>query len=204
MKNVLSVLVLLLGGCAGISRDVAPLSVYDFGQAERLAGQSGVAKTAGRLAVEVRAAPWLDTSAIDYRMDYDDALKRHQYASSRWVGTPATLLGQQLRQQLGVVSVNGGVATDCLLRVELQEFSHVFVSPKTSNGLLQAQVSLIDAKRRQIAALPVSIESPAATADAQGGVKALVLSGRELGMQLGAWLNRLDNANELKACTPGR
>jgi len=157
-----------------------------------------------RISLEVWAAPWLETTHIDFRLDYDDPLKRRQYADSRWAASPRTMVAQQLRRQLGFVDVNGGVAVDCLLRVELHEFSHVFGSVQESRGVLQGQFNLIDGKRRTVAVRPVSIEVVAAAENAQGGVWALVQSSREMGQELSTWLEQLERNGGLKSCGLGR
>ena len=204
---VLSALsVLSLGGCAGTVRGKAPVAVYDFGQPVRVGAGNAEAEKgglAGRLALDVRAAPWLDGTGIDYRLAYGDPLRRSQYADSRWAAQPALLLAQQLRRQIGFAAVDS-VAADCVLRVELQEFSQVFATPLASQGVLQGQVSLIDGKRRLIAGQALNIERPAPTPDAAGGVQALVAAGEELGKQLAAWLDRLDRDGGLKTCRPVR
>ena len=203
-KSLLLLLTVLLAGCATGSRNAAPPTVYDFGQPARPVTEGAAAKIGARIALEVWAVPWLDTTHIGYRLDYDDPLKRRQYADSRWAASPSTLVAQQLRRQLGFVGVNGGVAVDCLLRVELHEFSHVFGSVQESRGVLQGQFSLIDGKRRPVAVRPVGIEVAAATANAQGGIRALVQSSLETGQELAAWLDQLDKNNRLGGCSPGR
>ena len=198
--------VLSLGGCAGTVRGKAPVAVYDFGQPVRVGAGNAEAEKgglAGRLALDVRAAPWLDGTGIDYRLAYGDPLRRSQYADSRWAAQPALLLAQQLRRQIGSAAVDS-VAANCVLRVELQEFSQVFATPLASQGVLQGQVSLIDGKRRLIAGQALNIERPAPTPDAAGGVQALVAAGEELGKQLAAWLDRLDRDGGLKTCRPVR
>lgn len=204
MRIALLLVALLLGGCVGTGRQGAPANIYDFGPPDRAGVENGAARLAGRMALEVRAAPWLEGPHIDYRLAYGDPLKRLQYADSRWAAPPASMLAQQLRRQLGFAAVNSGIAAECVLRVELQEFSHVFSAPNASQGRLQGQVSLIDGKRRQIASRAISIESQAPSADAAGGVKALVQASLELGQQLAGWLDQRDRANDLKACGPGR
>jgi len=204
MRIAYLIFVLLLGGCAGTTRNNAPPNVYDFGQPDRAGVETSAARLVGRMALEVRSAPWLEGTYIDYRLAYGDPLKRLQYADSRWAAPPAALLAQLLRRQLGFAAVNSGIASDCLLRVELQEFSQVFSTPYTSRGLLQGQVSLIDGKRRQIASRAISIESPGSSADAAGGVKALVEASQELGQQLAGWLDQRERASDLAGCGAGR
>jgi len=191
---------LLLSGCIGGARNVPPALVYDFGlPAKPLVGEG----TWSRLALEVRSPPWFDSRNIDYRLAYEEPLRKREYAGSRWASNPGLLLAQQLRQQLGAVGAGGNVAADCLLRVELQEFSQVFDSPQKSRAVVQGNVSLIDVRRQLIAERHVAIENPAATPDANGGVKALVTASTELGQQLAEWLASLEKNDALKKCRRG-
>jgi cholesterol transport system auxiliary component len=201
---LLSAAFLALGGCAGMARDETPAAVYDFGQSAE-AGSAGLRADAlaGRLALEVTAAPWLDGQGIDYRLAYGDPLRRGQYADSRWAAPPALLLAQQLRRQIGFAAADS-VTAACVLRVELQEFSQVFTLPSASQGVLQGQISLIDGKRRLIAGRAVGIERSAREPDAAGGVQALVEASGELGRQIAGWLDRLESEGRLKGCVPGR
>jgi cholesterol transport system auxiliary component len=201
-----TLLALLLHGCAGVARNETPAAVYDFGQPAGAEAESAgfyADALAERLALEVGAAPWLDGQGIDYRLAYGDPLRRGQYADSRWAAPPAQLLAQQLRRQIGFAAA-GSVAAACVLRVELQEFSHVFTLPSTSQGVLYGQISLIDGKRRLIAGRAVGIERPAREPDAAGGVQALVEASGELGRQIAGWLDRLEQEGRLKSCAPRR
>ena len=199
MKNVLTLLLaLLVSACVGGgSRNASPSVVYDFGlPAMRLVGEDNWSG----LALEVRSPVWFESLNVDYRLAYDDPLRHREYALSRWAGPPRALLTQGLKQQLGTVNAGGSPAANCLLRVELQEFSQVLDSPQSSRGVLQASVSLIDAQGQVIQELQVAIERPAPTADAQGGVNALVAAGTELGQQLVDWLASLGNDNVIAGC----
>ena len=102
----------------------------------------------------------LDNPGIDYRLTYSTPLRRSQYVDSRWAAPPAQLLAQQLRRSTGLVAVDR-MAADCLLRIELREFSQVFTSPQTSHGVLSGQAELIDGQRRLIVSRPIDVEHPA-------------------------------------------
>ena len=181
----------LLAGCAASPSAVQP-TVYDFGlPVSALAGQGGTGAEAMNLAVDVDTPPWFDSPGIDYRLAYDDPLKRREYADSRWAANPGQLLTQRLRQQLGAPDA-AGAAEACTLRIELQEFSQVFDSPQHSRALLQATAILTDAMRRVIAERQFVAEKNAATPDARGGVGALVEAGNALGQQLADWLGALN------------
>jgi cholesterol transport system auxiliary component len=188
-----------LPGCVGTAHNEAPAAVYDFGlPAFSENAGAGADGPAGRLALDVRAAPWLGGPEIDYRLAYGDPLRRSQYANSRWAAPPALLLAQQLRLRIGFAAADG--VADCTLRVELQEFSHVFTAPQISHGALLGRIRLIDGKRRRLAGRAVDIERPAREADAAGGVQALVEAGEELARQLAAWLDRLEREGKLETC----
>jgi ABC-type uncharacterized transport system auxiliary subunit len=196
-RSCLAFLPLLLAACVGMPGNVPPVVIYDFGlPAKRLEGS----KTWPRLALEVRSPVWFDSLNIDYRLAYEDPLKQREYSGSRWAGAPARLLGQRLRQQFGMVGAPANGTVDCLLRVELLEFSQIFDAPQQSRGVLEASVSLIDAKRRLIDEQRVSIERNAETADAPGGVRALEAASLELGTRVAGWLDDLDQKAALKEC----
>jgi cholesterol transport system auxiliary component len=196
----------LLSACGSAPRST--VTVYDFGlPAARLAGAEGSSggssggSTGGvlGLALDVKAPAGFDALNLGYRLAYDDPLKQRDYASSRWAANPALLLAQHLRQQLGTVGANSGVAVECLLKVDLQAFSQVFAAPGQSHALLQAQVSLSH-KRQLLAERPFVIEQAAPSADANGGVKALVAASSQFGQQLSEWLMTLDKNARLKVC----
>ncbi len=189
--------VLLLCACVGGARNTAPASVYDFGLP---IAQLSMGGNWSRMAIEVKSPAWFDSLNVDYRLAYDDPLKQREYAGSRWAAAPGVLLSQRLRQQLGAASATGNTAVDCLLRVELQEFSQIFDLPQKSRGVLLGKVTLIDAKRQMVAERSVVIEKSAATPDAQGGVNALVSASTELGQQLGDWLVGLPGRENSNIC----
>ena len=197
MKIVFLLVAVSLAGCTGVLRNTRSVDIYDFGQPAQRIGDDP-ARQSLRLALEVKSVAALDSLHIDYRLAYDDPLKRRRYAESRWASAPAVLLQQSLRQQLGFVRENGGITADCLVYVEIQEFSHVFDSPQDSRGVLHGQFGLVDGKRRLLASQAVSIEQRASSPDAPGGVRALVQSSRELGRIVAGWLER--HGKELQAC----
>jgi cholesterol transport system auxiliary component len=199
-KVFLLLAALLLSACVGGARNEPPALVYDFGLPAK---QLVVEGTWSKLALEVRSPPWIDSRNIDFRLAYEEPLKKRKYAGSLWASSPGLMLAQLLRQQLGAVSAAGNVAANCLLRVEVQEFSQVFDSPQKSRAVVQGNVSLIDARRQLLAERHVAIEHPASTPDANGGVNALVSASSELGQQLTQWLASLEKNDALKSCRPG-
>lgn len=180
-------LVFVLSACVG-AKNIAPAVTYDFGVPVAVSPADARWAT---VALEVRSPLWLDSLGVSYRLAYDDPLKLRQYLDSRWVANPANLLAQRLRQQLGTSVISNGTAADCLLRVDIQEFSQVFDTRETSRGVIQADALLVDGKRRRLAERRFVLQQMATAPDARGGVGALVLAANELGEQLSRWLTEV-------------
>ena len=180
-------LVFVLSACVG-GKNIAPAVVYDFGLP--VAVSSADARWAA-VVLEVRSPPWFDSLGVNYRLAYDDPLKSRQYLDSRWVANPASLLAQRLRQQLGTSMMSSGAVADCLLRVDLQEFSQVFDTRESSRGVIQADALLVDGKRRRLGERRFILQQSATAPDARGGVGALVLVVNELGAEMSRWLAEL-------------
>ena len=197
MRIVPWLAVACLAGCAVNGGDRQAPAVYDFGLPTAAVAAS---LPSARLALEVVSPPWMEALGVDYRLSYDDPLKQREYAGSRWAGTPGTLLAQRLAQRLGLPGMAADTASDCRIRFELQEFSQVFDSPRESRGLLYGRVSLIDSRRQAIAEQTLRIEKPASTADASGGVRALVAATDELGDRLADWLVAQEKKGTLARC----
>ncbi|MCP5227106.1 ABC-type transport auxiliary lipoprotein family protein [Accumulibacter sp.] len=192
-----------LSACVGGLPKATQPEVYDFGlPTERLAGDAGWSN----LTLEVRAPYWFDSLRIAYRLLYDDPMKLRSYADSRWAGEPGLLLSQRLRQQLGLLGGGGRpAAPGCVLRLELQEFSQTFATPLYSRAVLQGTAAVLDLGQEIIAEQPIAIAQPAASADASGGVRALVAASEELGRRLADWLRALEKSGRLRNCpSPSR
>ena len=152
------------------------------------------------MAVEVRAPLWFDSLGIDYRLIYADAARLREYARARWAGPPAQLIQQRLMQQLGL-SMAGQTQTRCLLRVEITEFSQVFLSPDSSKGVLAGRALLFDRSRHQLAELDLSLEQSASSQDAMGGVRALTATVSQLARDLQVWEKSLVATGKAGSCS---
>lgn len=144
----------------------------------------------------------LDSQALLYRLAYADARQLRPYAQARWTMPPAQLFGQRLRERLGqqrpVFNVREGVALNRsqnarlpLLRLELQEFSQLFSAPGASVGLIRLQATLLEitpAGEKLVAQRTVTLQRPAPSADAVGGVHALTAAADAAIEELALWL----------------
>ena len=181
----------LLAGCsiAPQSRDGAS---YDFGLPRT--GKDAVLRLQHDLVVtEVSAPAWMDNPGIYYRLAYQDATRPQAYAHSRWVMPPAALFGRKLRASIAgankaaVFTPADNVRADHTLRLDLEEFSQVFDAPDTSRAVVRLRATLIR-NRGIVAQQDFSVERAAPSANAEGGVRALIAASDEAGGALIDWL----------------
>ena len=201
----------MLGGCALTDKPVRPM-VFDFGPGELSA--AATPPQGGTLAplalAELQAASALDSTAMVYRLSYDNVQQLRPYAQARWSMAPAQLVRQRLRAHLslqravlnpgeGVLSVGAATAGAAeagarLLRVELEEFSQVFESTTHSVGLVRLRATLVRptvAGEQLLAQREFTVQRPAPSADAAGGVRALTLATDAAVQELGRWLRQV-------------
>ena len=193
-----------LSGCALTRPSVRP-AVYDFGPGPLSAPAPARAASQAPLAVaEVETQTALDSTAVLYRLAYSDSQQLRPYALARWSMPPAQLLRQRLRDHLGqgrAVLTPGDVgladAPPPTLRVQLEEFSHLFESPDKSSGLVRLRVTLVQpgpAGERLIAQRSVVVQQAATSANAPGGVRALMTATDLAAQEISTWLDTLGPA----------
>jgi cholesterol transport system auxiliary component len=198
---------LVLSGCGALQPAARPV-VYDFGPgalqqapASRIGPLSPVALTG------VHAASALDSTAVLYRLTYSDAQQLRPYAQARWSMSPAELLRQRLREHLGqrraVLNPADGVLAAgpvLTLRIELDEFSHLFESADSSVGLVRLRATLGQAgvngggREQLVAQRSFVVQRPSTSQDAAGGVRALTTAADAAIVELDAWLEQTQRA----------
>jgi hypothetical protein len=151
------------------------------------------------VAVEVRAPLWMDSLGVNYRLAYSDASRLREYAQVRWAGPPAQMVQQRLIQQLAL-SASGQGRARCVLRIEISEFSQVFLAPESSKGLLQGKAYWLDSSRRQLAELSLNIEKAAGSQNSSGGIAALQADVGQLALDLQAWERQLQASGKITVC----
>lgn len=192
LRAVLLLSLALIAGCALGPNAREDAASYDFGL-PRTDKEASPRLRQDLVVAEVGAPAWMDNSAIHYRLAYQDPARPQAYARSRWVMSPAALLGQRLRANLARASAAGvfvpadGVRAAYTLRLELEEFSQVFDAPERSRALLRLRASLMR-KRDIVAQRSFDVERAAATPNAEGGVRALIAASDAAGDQLIDWL----------------
>lgn len=202
---------LALTGCAVLQAPPRP-QVYDFGPGPLSAVQEHSASLPPLVLPEVEASAALDSPALLYRLAYADVQELRPYAQARWSMTPAQLLRQRVREQLGgqrtVLSgpeVAAGGAP--VLRLELEEFSQVFDTVRESSALVRVRATLLvpGTLRNTLKAqaqTTLVLRQPAERPDAAAGVAALARASDALAGQLQAWLQQVQSAAPADAQPP--
>ena len=178
-------------GCSISNISSGPeLTQYDFGPAPAREPSPGLRRPL--LIYDVNAPAWLDSPFIYYRLAFQDAARPQAYADSRWVSSPGELIAGRVRGRLaasgkgGVIHPADGNRASHALRVELDEFTQVFDAPGQSKAVVRLRASVLG-KNALIAQRSFSVERPASTPDAEGGVRALIEASDEAVDQLVAW-----------------
>jgi cholesterol transport system auxiliary component len=183
-------LALACAGCSFTPASVPPVAQFDFGPVPP--GNPTQTLHHPLVIYDVGAPAWLDSPSITYRLAYQDAARPEAYADSRWVASPAELIAIRLRGRLapsekgGIVHPADGARAGYALRVELNEFIQVFDAPGKSRAVVRLRASVLG-NRALIAQKSFTVERPADTPDAEGGVRALIAASDQALDQLAAW-----------------
>jgi cholesterol transport system auxiliary component len=184
-------------GCASHKGELP--TQFDFGPAPIQQQQTASAGALGPVVLtDVTGSSALDNERMMYRLSYADALQARAYANSRWTATPLQLLNSRLRTRLAQAGAQVLSETDAttgipLLRVDVDEFVHDFTSPAESNGRLTVRASVFRG-HALVAQRSFSRTTPAPSADAAGGARALAGSTDAIAADLAAWLATLPPA----------
>lgn len=208
--SIFVVLALVLAGCSALPSPPSRPVQYDLGPspvadapAERLAPLPP-------LALADLDAPGLPdgSNAVLYRLAHAEAQQLRPYSLARWSQPPAQLVQQRLREQLGqrrailkaedaaaqARDIAQGGRLPTLLRVELEEFSHIFSSATESAGVVRLRATLFDVTRagESLRGHQVfTVRAAARSADAAGGVAALADASNQAALQVAQWVEQL-------------
>ena len=197
----------LLSGCSALPDKPVRASLYDFGPGSLTAQPITRQAVLPALAIDdiSTSGGALDNQAVLYRLTYLNEQELRPYTFARWTMPPAQLVRQRLREQLGqqrnIFDARGGLALNrsqnamlpLLLRLDLDEFSHIFTAPETSVGLIRLRATLIEqatSGEKLIAQRSVVVQRPAPSADAQGGVRALTAATDAAIEEIDVWLQQ--------------
>ena len=196
----------LLAGCSGfIDKPQRPV-LFDMGPLPPMSAQAARPDSRVPLVLpDIEAAGALDGTPVLYRLAYSDDHQLRAYAQSRWSAPPPQLVRQRLREQIGrerpVLSLDESAALDrqdvpavYLLRLELEEFAHVFDAPGRSRGVLRMRATLLSPRsggEQLLGQRSIAVEGEAPTPDASGGVRALTAATDAAAADIAAWLRQI-------------
>lgn len=188
---------LLLAGCA--SNKTQETMTYDFGPVAPLqatAPASAAANVPALVVMDFTGPSALENERMFYRLVYADALQARTYAHSRWANEPLQMLTQRVKARLAQSGMKVLSATDAstgvpLLRVEVDDFVHAFSGVNQSEGQITLRASLFS-DHRLLDQRSFSRTTPAPSADAPGGARALAASTDAIAADILAWLATVD------------
>ena len=197
----------LLSGCSALPDKPVRASLYDFGPGSLTAQPATRQAALPALAIDdiSTSGGALDNQAVLYRLTYQNEQELRPYTFARWTMPPAQLVRQRLREQLGqqrnIFYARGGLALNrsqnavlpLLLRLDLDEFSHVFTTPSASVGLIRLRATLIEqatSGEKLVAQRSIVVQRPAPSADAPGGVRALTAATDAAIEEIDKWLQQ--------------
>lgn len=190
---MLIALAIVLTGCSSAP---AQKQSYDFGPLSASASAStAITPTLAISLADINAPASLDSTAMLYRLQYDNAQQARPYAQHRWSMPPAQLLTQRLKTRIAaaggtVIASRDAVSSLPVLQMDLDEFSQLFSS--ASSSIAQIQILATVFKGRNLLAqrsFQQQVVTP--TADAPGGAKAMVTASDALISDVITWMQTL-------------
>jgi len=188
---------LLLAGCA--SQKGEPTTQFDFGPAMPAASQAQAQAAApiGAIVVtDITGSSALENERMFYRLSYADALQARSYANSRWTANPLQMMTQRMKTRIAQSGAKVLSETDAsngvpILRIDVDEFVHNFSGAAQSEGQVALRASLFQGHvlvdQRSFART-----TPAGSADAAGGARALAASTDAIAADIVTWLGTLN------------
>ena len=196
-------LLVLATGCSSLPKPPPMVDRYDLGPP--LAMQSPVAAQAPIALAAMQAPIAMEgQTVVRYRLAYADAQVLHAYRQARWSLPPAQIVQQRLREHLGqsgraVLSAEAGELPPTVqghqvpvLRMALEEFSHVFTTAQDSAAWVRVRATLVDPAPQgdQLLAQQVfEVKQPATAPNASAGVQAMAQAVDRIGQQMQPWLH---------------
>lgn len=193
-----------LAGCSALPDKPVRETMYDFGPTLPGTAPAATPQATPLVLPDLEVSASLETSALLYRLGYSDPHQLRPYAFARWSAPPGQLVQQRLREVLGrsrpvldssaaASLARRGGATPPMLRIELEEFSQLFDSATDSKGVLRLRCTLLEssaAGERLVAQRSFTVQKPAPSPDASGGVRALAEATDAVAQDIAAWLQQ--------------
>ncbi|HEY1043407.1 MAG TPA: ABC-type transport auxiliary lipoprotein family protein [Telluria sp.] len=197
MKRLLATIAIVsvLAGCAATRGGRAPGNVqFDFGPLP--ASAPATATQLPPLVIpNVTGPAALDNQRMLYRLNYANPMQARFYSQNHWASTPLELITQRVKARIAQGGTKVLSATDAsngayLLRIEVDDFAHTFASATESAGVLRLRASLFEGSRF-IDQKTFIQSTPAPSADATGGARALAGATDAVSDGIIAWIASL-------------
>ncbi len=197
MKKSLLPFVLLLaalcGACVSGNAPNPRATAFDLGMMP--ATPTGPLTLPALSIARVTAPEWLNGPQMYYRLVYANAQQPLPYSQSQWSMSPARLFEERIKSHISqnggqVLSSSVGIARLPSLRIELDDFTHVFESPERSYAQLVARVAVLDGRKLLDQKL-FQQRIPAPSQDAEGGARAMAQANDMMMADILHWLSAL-------------
>lgn len=193
---VVLALAVISGGCVSSSQPNPRATIYDLGvMPAPIPAQQPKLNLPPLAIARVTASEWLNGPQMYYRLAYANAQQPRPYAQTQWSMSPARLFEERIKSHIGqaggqVLSATVGITRLPTLRIEINDFTHVFDSPEKSHTSLGVRIALLDG-RNLIAQRSFERRVPAPTPDANGGAKAMAQANDAVMGDILQWLASL-------------
>jgi cholesterol transport system auxiliary component len=192
-----AVLAMVVAGCASDSKKTGGNTQFDFGPLGAPTAPAAEAPLAAIIVMDATGSPTFENERMVYRLNYNDPLQARTYANSRWSANPLILVTQRLKSRLAQAGIKVLSATDSSanipeLRIEIDDFSHAFASATDSVGAVTLRASLFKS-HALLDQKTFARATPAPSADAAGGARALTGSTDAVAADIIAWLASASN-----------
>jgi cholesterol transport system auxiliary component len=192
-----AVLAMVVAGCASDSKKTGGNTQFDFGPLGAPTAPAAQAPLAAIIVMDATGSPTFENERMVYRLNYNDPLQARTYANSRWSANPLLLVTQRLKSRLAQAGIKVLSATDSSanipeLRIEIDDFSHAFASATDSVGAVTLRASLFKS-HALLDQKTFARATPAPSADAAGGARALTGSTDAVAADIIAWLASASN-----------
>jgi cholesterol transport system auxiliary component len=186
-----AVLAFAVAGCAS-NKNSGANTQFDFGPLGAPTAPVAQAPLSAIVVMDATGSPTFENERMVYRLNYNDPLQARTYANSRWSANPLLLVTQRIKSRLAQAGVKVLSATDSAtdvpsLRIEIDDFSHAFSSTAASEGQVVLRASLFDGHALS-GQKTFMRATPAPSADAAGGARALAGSTDAVAADIIAWL----------------
>ena len=176
MKKLLMLLPALLLAACGTMRS-APSSLFDLGPLPPPPSVQALPALPPVSVAEIDMPNWLDRPQMYYRLGYANNQQPRAYSQSRWVMQPSQLIAQRLKARIAqaggvALPASDGAARVPVLNIEVDDFTQHFDTASASSGRISLRASVFRG-RILLAQKTIDVSTPAPTADASGGARAL-------------------------------